>query len=1091
MRALAHNDTPTIAYFDTLGRPFLTIADNGKDGDGEDIRFETRTELDIEGTPLRIIDARGNAVMEYRVAIESPADGTHFISAYDIAGRQLYQKSMDAGERWSLPDIAEKPLYAWNSRGHRVRYSYDELQRPTHLFVQQDNDTEKLAERTVYGESHPNRDTLNLRGQVYLQLDGAGLLTGGGFNPETNQEEAYDFKGNLLRASRRLAREYKQQLDWSGIDSALHPNPNTETLDLPAIENAIASLLEDNESFVTSTTYDALNRVVTQITPDGSITRPGYNEANLLENIEMQLRGSQITTIFVENIDYNARGQRTQIDYGNNVTTRYEYDDETFRLRRLLTIRNNSRFAEDDKQSAQDLRYTYDPVGNITRIYDHADIQNVIYFRNQRVDPSSNYTYDPLYRLIEASGREHLGQTSGSRNPPVKPTHHDRPRTGPDGFGLNHPGDGNAMGQYTEHYEYDSVGNILAMRHRGTNPAHPGWKRCYQYAIDSNRLLSTSGPNDLPNPDSPCVLHYAATPVYADHYEYDDHGNMTKMPHLPVMEWDFEDQLHVSQRQVVNEENGVGERTYYVYDAAGQRVRKVTEHKRENGEATRKKDERVYLGSFEIYRRYNGNGTTKTLERETLHIMDDTQRVAMVETKIIDTDNDPSPTKLVRYQFGNHLGSVSLELDDDGEVISYEEYFPYGSTAYQAADKNIKAAVERYRYTGKERDEESGLYYHGARYYACWLGRWTTVDPARLMDGPGLYNYVRGNPVVMLDPNGHEAEAAKGLQAIAEKWANLELEQRYKSGELSGPPPPPLRQADPGRVAFEFSQAEVHKAQIRELLEHGILVKSTDDPKRQAQLIAEGYIMLQQQRRAEEERKTRIFGQTPFQRAQERVQSFLGLPLSQDPSVGMAVGLAAAKGFESYEEFYWAGTSGAQAVSGLFGLAAAAGVVNAQPTRGGSGTPPPAPPEPPGVGFGSGSTAGGTRPGSGGTRAPRTLYHGTAFESAVRLLRGEALNPQQAARNKLDGPPGFFLATDPAVAEFFALRRGRGLILRYEFYGEAIEQLEAKGAQFGEIRPGKTTRFPGQEFVVPPEAFDLFNTLRKQGQIRVTPGEAP
>src|SRR6266702_967554 len=59
----------------------------------------------------------------------------------------------------------------------------------------------------------------------------------------------------------------------------------------------------------------------------------------------------------------------------------------------------------------QNLHYTYDPVGNITHIRD--DAQQTIYFRNKRVEPSADYTYDAVYRLIEATGREHLGQNGG------------------------------------------------------------------------------------------------------------------------------------------------------------------------------------------------------------------------------------------------------------------------------------------------------------------------------------------------------------------------------------------------------------------------------------------------------------------------------------------------------------------------------------------------------------------------------------------------------------------------------------------------------------------------------------------------------
>src|SRR5258708_33902300 len=101
-----------------------------------------------------------------------------------------------------------------------------------------------------------------------------------------------------------------------------------------------------------------------------------------------------------------------------------------------------------------------------------------------------------------------------------------------------------------------------------------------------------------------------------------------------------------------------------------------------------------------------------TLKRDTLHVMEDKQRIALVETET------NTGSQLIRYQFGNHIGSACLELDDGAAVISYEEYTPYGSTSYQAGDKNIKAAAKRYRYTGKERGGERGLYYHGARHTA-------------------------------------------------------------------------------------------------------------------------------------------------------------------------------------------------------------------------------------------------------------------------------------------------------------------------------------------------------------------------------------
>jgi RHS repeat-associated protein len=186
----------------------------------------------------------------------------------------------------------------------------------------------------------------------------------------------------------------------------------------------------------------------------------------------------------------------------------------------------------------------------------------------------------------------------------------------------------------------------------------------------------------------------------------------------------------------------------HVYDFNGQRIRKVHEH---SGLLV---EERFYLGNFEVYRKHSGAGLPVVLERQTLHIMNEEQRVAMVERRTIDTQGvDRSPEQLRRYHFGNHLGSSTLELDDQAYIISYEEYYPYGSTSYQAM-RNDTEASKRYRYTGKERDDESGLYYYGARYYAPWVGRWISCDPVGIVSGSNLYLFVSGNPIRNIDNNG-------------------------------------------------------------------------------------------------------------------------------------------------------------------------------------------------------------------------------------------------------------------------------------------------------------------------------------------------
>ena len=252
---------------------------------------------------------------------------------------------------------------------------------------------------------------------------------------------------------------------------------------------------------------------------------------------------------------------------------------------------------------------------------------------------------------------------------------------------------------------------------------------------------------------------------------------MITMPHLPTMRWNDRDRLEASSRQVVEE--GTPETTWYVYDASGQRVRKVTNRAAGADEAPARLRERIYLGGFELYREHAADSVS--LERQTLHVMDGGRRVALIETRTRGADG--SAEQLTRFQMGNHLGSVSLELDDAGDVISYEEYFPFGSASYQATDARVRAAAKRYRYTAMERDEESGLTYHTARYCADWLGRWIAADPLGLVDGPCVFRYARNNPLTYIDPNGGEAfNAGEQLSTFTDEFGNRLVEFRAREG---------------------------------------------------------------------------------------------------------------------------------------------------------------------------------------------------------------------------------------------------------------------------------------------------------------------
>jgi RHS repeat-associated protein len=701
-KASLHDNTPSVIHNDSLGRAFYSIVHNKfKDAPTATIKEEfyaTQSVIDIEGNVQSAIDARGNTVMAYK---------------YDILGRQVYQSSMDGGERWMLNDYLGKPVFGWDSKQQQFETTYDELHRPLTVTVTKDG-TSTVLERFEYADSKGlsaadllSKQQLNFIGKAIVHYDSSGVT----------KLLKCDFKGNTIDSSRQLYQDYKTIPDWI--------NP--------------AVVVMDTEVFISNNEFDALNRatkVFTPHTPDipASVIMPEYNEANLLKAVKAKLRGSAATSTFVTNIEYDAKGQRLSIQYGNATLTTYRYDKKSLRLLRLRTTRNAG------AEVLQDLNYTFDPVGNISFIRD--DAQQTIFFNNQQVEPHNDYVYDAIYRLIEAAGREHVGNNTA-------PGAYDEQRTN-----LSHKGDGNLIQQYKQRYTYDAVGNILTMQQVN------GWSRTFTYNNTNNYLLTAQANTD------------AGTPFT---YTYDEHGNMKALPHLPLMEWNSKDQLqHVGITASAN--NDLSQNAYYVYDGSGQRVRKVVEKNNVT-------EERIYFGGFEIFRKKRNN--VLELERETLHIMDDTRRVAMIDTPTVKPAGN-NETVLTRYQYSNHLSTASLELDDAAAIINYEEYYPFGSTSYQASDKLREVAAKRYRYTGKERDEESGLNYHSARYYAPWLARWTAVDPIGIGDGLNVYAYVHNNPVAFADPSGTSSGDDEKPSQVLDFLSNFGI-RTDSSRESSGP----------------------------------------------------------------------------------------------------------------------------------------------------------------------------------------------------------------------------------------------------------------------------------------------------------------
>ncbi|MDR0307056.1 MAG: hypothetical protein LBI42_09510 [Chitinispirillales bacterium] len=544
----------------------------------------------------------------------------------------------------------------------------------------------------------------------------------------------YDFKGNLLENKRQLTKVYKQVIDWNVSDTD---------------KNALLEI----ETFTTVTAYDALSRVKEQCSVDGSVTKPEYDFSGKLNKVFVKPKGETAFTEFVSGITYNPKGQREEIVYGNATKTDYTYERETFRLTGLKTTRTS------DNTELQDITYTYDPVGNITSIIDNSHKR--VFHAGSIVDAENKFVYDALYRLTEVQGREHL-----ALNNPLDSNFSEFKQS--TFVNLN---DGQRMANYTQNYTYDKVGNLVQIRHRNTVDNARNFTKNLVVAPNSNRAIPDSM---VTNVDS----------------FFDANGNMIKLEHLAGIDWNYNN--NISKATVISRPSSTDDAEYYVYNSAGERVRKVKETLVAGNTEI---EEKIYLGGVEIKR--IRIGTSVSLERSDLHVMDDKSRIAIVNHWVTDTNlrevdssSDLGVNK-VRYQYSNHLGSASLELNGNGQIISYEEYFPYGGTSFTTGQNQKEVKIKEYRYTGKERDDATGLYYHGARYYAPWLGRWLSCDPAGLVDGLNLYMYCRGNPVKLIDSTGLKGDDVSNyheFEPLEIKGDDVDDYHEFEPLEIKGDP---------------------------------------------------------------------------------------------------------------------------------------------------------------------------------------------------------------------------------------------------------------------------------------------------------------
>ncbi|EHK24115.1 uncharacterized protein TRIVIDRAFT_49, partial [Trichoderma virens Gv29-8] len=638
-------------------------------------------------------DSRGKAI---EMVEQGESHQRSVRSEYDV-------HSMDSGVRAVVLDSAGKLVLEKDGADRQQRLVYDALQRKTQTRVlDPKTQSEVLWSEISYGDQQADAASKNLRLQVFQVSDQAGL----------HRNAIYDFKGNCLSTDTYLALEYRTTLDWQG-KVEIQEKPHTST-----------------------SIFDALNRAKITIDAVGRVSKRTFDLTGGLKALHSSTseaaaaltKADASWLCHVSNAVYAADGQPLQVDYGNTSHCAYTYDENTRQLTRRRTWR-------DDGTVLEDLTMVYECLGRVSSIEDAA--QQTEFFRNKQVVPVKNYHYDAFGRLVSATGRETVeagANISRSLRQVLSPKYQALP------FEQS-----TEVCNYVETYIYDDEDNILSVDHQSLDASISGWTRIYHYN-EPSLLEPTKSNNRLSNTQIAGLT---------EQYSYDGdagkNGCMTSMPGFSRLGWDRNNKLQYVARQKVND--GVPETTWYVYGEGGRRVRKVTDAVSAEGSEPRKLKETIFLDSLEIYHTYQGDGlTVKSTTNTSLISPTETQEgpaVVSIEDPILVADKSKAAaTPLFRY----HV-STSLETDEKAQIISYEEYSPFGVSVLQACKSDIEAP-RRYRFAGYRRDNESGFYTCGARYYAPWLGRWTSSDPLGTIDGYNVYAYVRNDPVNWVDPDG-------------------------------------------------------------------------------------------------------------------------------------------------------------------------------------------------------------------------------------------------------------------------------------------------------------------------------------------------
>ena len=554
-------------------------------------------------------------------------------------------------------------------------------------------------------------------------------------------------------------------------------------------------------TYVTQWTYDSHNRLLEMIYPDEEKVTYSYNLGGQLEKV----RGYKSYGYdYVNRIGYDKFEQRTYLKYCNGAETFYTYEPARRRLQNLTVNAGG--------KSIMDNGYTYDAVSNVLSVANKAALPESGKAGGQMAHA---YTYDALYRLASATGtyvgsdsktasyrlemgydnmhrivskKQHLtqqgvqfdgtlhvgydlaytyGKTEGKKFQlaEVKDANY-RTEENPDSV---------AKVDNNHTYTYDANGNLVYVNtgrikqdgaldstaaerklrwdeeNRLTASDDNGFVTNYWYDADGERTVKTSGEGEQLYVNSEFAggrTNTAKFSLYVSPYLVANQGGR------------YTKHIYIGSQRIVSK---IGDFASYGSDPRRiQYAGSETDGLSVNYKQKYSAQQQVIKDNYAIFEvPYNGTDNNDYVDGQGFCCDDGSPEAAQARALALENNfQDPDAyEKLQFYYHPDHLGSSSYITNLDGEVVQHIEYVPFGEVFIEERNSIWNTP---YLFNAKEFDEETGLYYYGARYYDSRLSLWISTDPLQeKYVNITSYCYTYNNPVIFIDPDGRHVEVTK------------------------------------------------------------------------------------------------------------------------------------------------------------------------------------------------------------------------------------------------------------------------------------------------------------------------------------------